>query len=115
MIQNAERKKTFLKSEQSHGDKSFTLFLNGSSGSILTAKTEKTEIKIPEKLLGFSKIEHLISKIYHLLFNESPQEIILVPIENASDDYVYGYPVVLITNSAHNYLKEHCSYNRMNG
>ena len=108
MVQNAE-KKGILKNDEK---RAFTLYLKNGF-LIARASNKSSTITIPEKMLGFSKVETAIARIHQMIYNEYPKEIALVPIENSSGDY--DYPVAMATDAAHQYLKRVCRQNRIYG
>ena len=91
--------------------KGLTLYLDNSGMLIARATNKRSEIKLPEKLLGFTSVGTALLKIYELIYNESPAKVALVPIECGEDDYG-DFPYALTTSSAHKYLKAICQQNR---
>lgn len=89
----------------------FTLYLDNSGMLTARATNKNSEVKLPEKLLGFTSIGTALLKIYELIYNENSTEVSLVPIECNADDYG-DFPYALTTPSAHTYLKDRCQQNR---
>lgn len=93
---------------EKHG---FTLYLDKTGMLTARAVNKSSEVKLPEKLLGFTSIGNALLRIYQLIYNEYPAEVALVPIECNADDYG-DFPYALTTPSAHSYLKTRCLQNR---
>ena len=90
----------------------FTLYLDKTGMLTASATNKSSEIKLPEKLLGFRHIGNALSRIYMLIYNEYPQKLKLVTIDSTTEDYDGTDPIVITTESAHTYLKAICKQNR---
>ena len=90
--------------------KGFTLYME--NGVLRARPTNKSTVfMLHEKMLGFSRVQDTLKKIYHLIYNEYPEKVTLVSVENIADSYSHTYPVAIATNDAKEYLSAKCQYN----